>query len=83
MMPWNKGKLIGQKPPLKLHEIWLILIRYEVAGRIRDLALFDLSIDSKVRSCDQVKLRVGDVAPGKHILERTMVMLVIKRTAAK
>ncbi|MEW8078940.1 MAG: tyrosine-type recombinase/integrase [Candidatus Thiodiazotropha endolucinida] len=72
--PWNKGKLIGQKPPLRLHEIWSIRIRLEVANKIRDLALFNLAIDSKLRSCDLVKLRVSDVAHGKHILKRAMVM---------
>jgi integrase len=72
--PWNKGKLIGQKPPLKLHEIWSNRIRLEMADRIRDLALFNLAIDSKLRSCDLVKLRVSDIAHGKHILKRAMVM---------
>ena len=72
--PWNKGKLIGQKPPLRLHEIWSIRIRLEVANQIRDLAMFNLAIDSKLRSCDLVKLRVSDVAHGKHILKRAMVM---------
>jgi len=72
--PWNKGKLIGQKPPLKLHEIWSIRIRLEVAYRIRDLTLFNLAIDSKLRSCDLVKLRISDIAHGKHILKRAMVM---------
>ena len=66
-IPWNKGKLIGQKPPLKLHEIWSIRIRLEVANRIRDLALFNLAIDSKLRSCDLVKLRVSDIAHGSHM----------------
>lgn len=73
-IPWNKGKLIGQKPPLKLHEIWSIRIRLEVANRIRDLALFNLAIDSKLRSCDLVKLRVRDIAHGSHILKRAMVI---------
>lgn len=72
--PWNKGKLIGQKPPLKLNEIWSIRIRLEMANRIRDLALFNLAIDSKLRSCDLVKLRVSDIAHGSHILKRAMVM---------
>lgn len=72
--PWNKGKLIGQKPPLKLHEIWSIRIRLEMADRIRDLALFNLAIDSKLRSCDLVKLRVSDIAHGSHILKRTRIM---------
>jgi len=47
--PWNKGKLVGQKPPLKLKEIWAIRIRLQIANRIRDLALFNLAIDSKLR----------------------------------
>ena len=59
--PWNKGKLVGQKPPLKLKEIWAIRIRLQIANRIRDLALFNLAIDSKLRSCDLVKLRIRDV----------------------
>ena len=62
--PWNKGKLIGQKSPLKLKEIWAIRIRLQLASRIRDLALFNLAIDSKLRACDLVKLRVRDVSHG-------------------
>lgn len=61
---WNKGKLIGQKPPLKLKEIWAIRIRLQLANRIRDLALFNLAINSKLRGCDLVKLRVLDVIHG-------------------
>jgi len=72
--PWNKGKLVGQKPPLKLKEIWAIRIRLQIANRIRDLALFNLAIDSKLRSCDLVKLRVRDISHGMQILKRTMVM---------
>jgi len=72
--PWNKGKLIGQKPPLKLKEIWAIRIRLQLANRIRDLALFNLAIDSKLRGCDLVKLRVLDVAHGGVISKRAMVM---------
>ena len=60
-IPWNKGKLVGQKPPLKLKEIWAIRIRLQIANRIRDLALLNLAIDSKLRSCDLVKLRIRDV----------------------
>lgn len=59
--PWNKGKLVGQKAPFKLKEIWAIRTRLQMAGRSRDLALFDLGIDSKLRGCDLVKLRVRDV----------------------
>ena len=59
--PWNKGKLLGQKPPLKLKEIWAIRIRLQVNHRTRELALFNLAIDSKLRGCDLVGLRVHDV----------------------
>jgi hypothetical protein len=62
--PWNRGKLLGQKPPLKLKEIWAVRIRLQLAGRVRELALFNLAIDSKLRGCDLVGLRVHDVAAG-------------------
>ncbi|HEV2714757.1 MAG TPA: hypothetical protein VGU64_05795 [Terriglobales bacterium] len=58
---WNKGKLVGQKAPFKLKEIWAIRIRLQMQQRLRELALFDLGIDSKLRACDLVKLRVRDV----------------------
>ncbi len=73
-VPWNKGKLIGQKPPLKLKEIWAIRIRLQLANRLRDLALFNLAIDSKLRGSDLVKLRVSDVAHGTQVVKRAMVM---------
>ena len=60
-VPWNKGKLLGQKPPLKLKEIWAIRIRLQLDHRTRELALFNLAIDSKLRGCDLVGLRVHDV----------------------
>jgi hypothetical protein len=74
-IPWNKGKLVGQKAPLKLKEIWAIRVRLQIGGRIRDLALFNLAIDSKLRSCDLVKLRVRDVCHGNQLVSaRTIVM---------
>ena len=73
-VPWNKGKLVGQKPPLKLKEIWAIRIRLEIANNVRDLALFNLAIDSKLRSCDLVKLRVLDIAHSGTVASRAMVM---------
>ena len=73
-VPWNKGRLVGQKAPLKLREIWGIRIRLQLADRARDLALFNLAIDSKLRGCDLVDLRVCDIAQGKTILPRAMVM---------
>jgi len=72
--PWNKGKLVGQKAPLRLRDIWGIRIRLELAQNVRDLALFDLAIDSKLRACDLTKLRVRDVAHGNHVVARAMVM---------
>ena len=72
--PWNKGKLTGQKPPFKLKEIWGIRIRLQLNNRIRDLALFNLAIDSKLRACDLVKLKIQDISHGGHISKRAMVM---------
>lgn len=72
--PWNKGKLVGRKTPLRLRDIWAIRVRLQVAERTRDLALFDLAIDSKLRACDLTKLRVRDVPHGEHVSSRAMVM---------
>ena len=58
--PWNKGKLVGQKPPLKPREIWAIRIHLQNAHKVRDLAMFNLAIDSKLRGCDLVNLRFRD-----------------------
>lgn len=72
--PWNKGKLVGQKASLKLRDIWAIRVRLELANRRRELALFNLAIDSKLRGCDLVQLRVRDVAHGDRIAARAIVM---------
>ncbi len=72
--PWNKGKLVGQKAPLKQREIWAIRIRLQLAERTRELALFNLAVDSKLRSCDLVRLRVKDVAHGDQVANRAIVM---------
>jgi integrase len=72
--PWNKGKLVGQKPPLKLREIWAIRIQLQLEHRIKEVALFNLAIDSKLRSCDLVTLRVRDVTNGNTILPRAMIL---------
>ena len=72
--PWNKGMLIGQKAPLKLKDIWAIRVRLQLGDRVRELALFNLAIDSKLRSCDLVKLRVRDVCHGERIAARTAIM---------
>jgi hypothetical protein len=71
--PWNKGKLIGPKPPLLPKHVWAIRTRLQMVGRKRDLALFNLAIDSKLRGCDVVSLRVLDVAPHGYAVERATV----------
>ena len=71
--PWNKGKMIGAKPPLRTKNVWSIRTNLQVAGRIRDLAMFNLAIDSKLRGCDVVSLRVEDVAPQGMALDRASV----------
>jgi len=72
--PWNKGKPVGQKLPLKLKEIWAIRIRLQLAKQARELALFNLAIDSKLRGCDLVGLKVSDIAQGGRIASRAIVM---------
>jgi hypothetical protein len=72
--PWNKDKLVGQKAPLKIRDIWAIRVRLEMTDRKRELALFNLAIDSKLRGCDLVQRRVRDVAHGDRIAARTIVM---------
>lgn len=66
-IPWNEGKLLGQKPPLQLKEIWAIRIRLQLGHRTGKLALFNLAIDSKLRGCDLVALRVHDLVQGSHV----------------
>ena len=73
-VPWNKGKLTGQKPPLKLREIWAIRIRLQLAGQTRELALFNLAIDSKLRACDLTRLRVSDICLGSRVAARATIM---------
>ena len=71
--PWNKGKLIGAKPPLRPKHVWSIRTRLMVEGRTRDLAMFNLAIDSKLRGCDVVALKVEDVAPHGYTIDRATV----------
>ena len=73
-VPWNKGKLSGQKRPLKLQEIWAIRIRLQLQDRTRDLALFNLAIDSKLRACDLVSLTVADIAQAGRVQSRTQIV---------
>jgi hypothetical protein len=72
--PWNKGKLVGQKAPFKLKEIWAIRVRLQLANRRRELALFNLAIDSKLRACDLVRLRVRDACHGGGMASRAIVL---------
>lgn len=72
--PWNKGKLVGQKLPLKLQEIYAIRVRLQLEERVRDLALFNLAIDSKLRGCDLVKIKLRDIAHGSRVANRGMVI---------
>lgn len=74
LSPWNKGKMLGQKPPLKLKEIWAIRFNLENQGRDRDIAMFNLAIDSKLRSCDLVKLRVNDLCNGREPKTRSSIV---------
>ena len=72
--PGNKGKLVGQKAPLRVKDIWAIRVRLQLAERTRELALFNLAVDSKLRSCDLVKLRVRDVTHGDRVVSRAILM---------
>src|SRR6202790_234046 len=71
--PWNKGKLTGAKPPLRPKHVWSIRTKLQIEGRARDLAMFNLAIDSKLRGCDVVALRVEDVAPSGYAVDRATV----------
>ena len=72
-LPWNKGKLTGAKPPLRPKHIWSIRTKLQVEGRTRDLAMFNLAIDSKLRGCDVIALKVEDVAPSGYSVDRATV----------
>jgi integrase len=71
--PWNKGKMIGAKAPLLPKQVWLVRTKLQVAVRTRDLAMFNLAIDSKLRACDIVALKVEDVAPSGYVVDRASV----------
>ncbi len=71
--PWNKGKLVGPKPPLRSKHVWSIRTKLQLEGRKRDLALFNLAIGSKLRGCDAVAIRVEDIAPNGYAVDRATV----------
>jgi integrase len=72
--PWNKGRLVGQKRPLRPKEVWAIRVRLQMKRRKRDLALFNLAIDSKLRGCDLVGLRVDEIAAGGRVRDRATII---------
>jgi len=72
--PWNKGRLTGQKRPLKPKDVWAIRVRLQRKGRKRDLALFNLAIDSKLRGCDLLRLQVDEICTGGRVRDRSTVI---------
>src|SRR5689334_484258 len=72
-VPWNKGKLVGARPPLRPKHVWAIRTLLQMEKQTRDLALFNLAIDSKLRGCDVVAVKVDDVAPNGYALDRATV----------
>ena len=74
IVPWNKGRLTGQKRPLKPKDVWAIRVRLQLEHRKRDLALFNLAIDSRLRGCDLVRLQVNDVCAGGRVRDRATII---------
>jgi integrase len=72
-VPWNKGKLTAAKPPLRPKHVWSIRTKLQIEGRTRDLAMFNLAIDSKLRGCDVVAIRVEDVAASGYTADRATI----------
>ena len=72
--PWNKGVLVGQKRPLLPKHVWSIRVRLEMSASLRDLALFNLGIDSKQRACDLVRVRMDDVCSGTRVRDRATIV---------
>jgi hypothetical protein len=72
-IPWNKGKLIGAKPPLRPKHVWSIRTKLEASGRSRDLAMFNVAVDSKLRGSDVVALKVADIAPNGYAIDRAII----------
>jgi hypothetical protein len=73
-IPWNRGRLVGQKRPIKPKDVWIIRVRLQLEHRKRDLALFNLAIDSKLRGCDLVRLQVDDVCAGGRVPDRATII---------
>src|SRR5271163_716527 len=73
-VPWNKGRITGQKRPLKPKDVWAIRVRLQLEHRARDLAMFNLAIDSKLRGCDLMRLQVDDVCAGGRVRDRATIV---------
>ena len=71
--PWNKGKIVGQKAPFKLKDIWALRVRLQMESRVRELALFNLGIDSKLRACDLVKMRIDDICSANNVRHLSLI----------
>src|SRR5260370_13687013 len=74
LRPWNKGLLVGQKKPLEPKHVWSIRVRLEIARSRRDLVIFNLAIDSKLRACDLVRLRLDDICSGANVRHRATII---------
>lgn len=74
MRSWNRGNIVGQEPPLKPREVWSIRTRLQMSGAERDLALFNLATDSKLRSCDLVAIAVGDMPLSGNVRDRAVIV---------
>ncbi|MBR0655794.1 tyrosine-type recombinase/integrase [Plastoroseomonas arctica] len=74
VVPWNKGRFVGPKPPLKPKQVWAIRLFLQREQRVRDLAMFDLAVDSKLRGCDLVKLKIGEVVVNAGARQRATVV---------
>src|SRR5258708_12852800 len=72
--PWNVGRMVGAKRALKLQQVWAIRFWLDREGRLRDRAMFDLAIDSKLRGCDVVKVKIGDLVSGGRVRSRAIVV---------
>ena len=72
--PWNEGRLLGAKRALKQQQVWAIRFWLDQHRRLRDRALFDFAIDSKLRGCDVVKVRIGDIVSGGRVRDRAIVV---------
>jgi hypothetical protein len=72
--PWNKGLIVGQKRPLLPRQVWSIRVRLEISASARDLALFNLAIDSKLRASDLVRLKIEDICSGNLVRDRAVVL---------